>query len=162
MGGIGAAAGPLIGGLITSGISWRAAFVFQALIVAMIIVLSRRVVDPMAPDPTRPFDATGAVLSAVGMFFLVFGILQAGVNNTLLVVFLAIGIAFLAGFFVYIRSRERAGKEALLSVEPVQEPNIKSRADHPEPPVAAADGGRHSSSRYSCRPNVTTARSRPA
>ena len=30
MGGIGAAAGPLIGGLITSGISWRAAFVFQA------------------------------------------------------------------------------------------------------------------------------------
>ena len=30
MGGIGAAAGPLIGGLITSAISWRAAFVFQA------------------------------------------------------------------------------------------------------------------------------------
>ena len=28
MGGIGAAAGPLIGGVITSGISWRAAFVF--------------------------------------------------------------------------------------------------------------------------------------
>src|SRR5437588_8964815 len=34
MGGIGAAAGPLIGGLITTAISWRAAFVFQALIVA--------------------------------------------------------------------------------------------------------------------------------
>jgi MFS family permease len=33
MGGIGAAAGPLIGGLITWGISWRAAFVFQALVV---------------------------------------------------------------------------------------------------------------------------------
>ena len=30
MGGIGAAAGPLIGGLITTAISWRAAFVFQA------------------------------------------------------------------------------------------------------------------------------------
>src|SRR4051812_26277740 len=30
MGGIGAAAGPLIGGVITSAISWRAAFVFQA------------------------------------------------------------------------------------------------------------------------------------
>ena len=115
MGGIGAAAGPLIGGLITSAISWRAAFVFQALIVATIIVLSRRVVDPVPPDPTRPFDAIGAVLSAVGMFFLVFGILQAGDNNTLLVVFLAIGVAFLAGFFVYIRSRERAGKEPLLS-----------------------------------------------
>ena len=116
MGGIGAAAGPLIGGLITSGISWRAAFVFQALIVGTIILLSRRVVDPLPPDSSRPFDTIGAVLSAVGMFFLVVGILQAGVNNTLLVVFLAAGAAFLAGFFVFIRSRERAGKEALLSV----------------------------------------------
>src|SRR5213594_46464 len=75
-GGIGAATGPLIGGLITSAISWRAAFVFQAIVVAAIVVLSRRVSDPIAPDPSRPFDATGAVLSAVGMFFVVFGILQ--------------------------------------------------------------------------------------
>jgi MFS family permease len=117
LGGIGAAAGPLIGGLITSGISWRAAFVFQALVVVTIIVLARRVADPIAPDRERPFDAVGAILSAVGMFFLVLGILQAGVNNTLLVVFLAIGIAFLAAFLLFIRSRERAGKEALLSIE---------------------------------------------
>src|SRR3954454_12181389 len=55
LGGIGAAAGPLIGGGITTGISWRAAFVFQAMIVATIIFLSRRLVDPVAPDPTRPF-----------------------------------------------------------------------------------------------------------
>src|SRR3954447_20774634 len=46
LGGVGAAAGPLIGGVITTGISWRAAFVFQALIVAAIILLSRRLVDP--------------------------------------------------------------------------------------------------------------------
>ena len=117
LGGIGAAAGPLIGGLITSAISWRAAFVFQALVVGTIIVLSRRVSDPVAPDPDRPFDAMGAVLSAIGMFFLVLGILQAGVNNTLLVIFLAIGVALLAAFFFYIRSRERAGKTALLSTE---------------------------------------------
>ena len=108
---------PLIGGLITSGISWRAAFVFQALIVGTIILLSRRVVDPLAPDSSRPFDTVGAVLSAVGMFFLVLGILQAGVNNTLLVVFLALGAAFLAGFFVYIRAREREHKDVLLSVD---------------------------------------------
>src|SRR5438309_11638355 len=37
MGGVGAAAGPLIGGLITSAISWRAAFIFQAVIVATIV-----------------------------------------------------------------------------------------------------------------------------
>jgi len=47
----------------------------------------------------------------------VFGILQAGVNNTLLVVFLALGAAFLAGFVAFIRSRERAGKEPLLSLD---------------------------------------------
>src|SRR3954470_7921546 len=46
MGGIGAAAGPLIGGLITSAISWRAAFVFQALVIAVIVLLSRRLDDP--------------------------------------------------------------------------------------------------------------------
>ena len=66
-GGIGAAAGPLIGGLITSAISWRAAFVFQALVIAVIVLLSRRIEDPLPPDPTRPFDIGGAVLSAVGL-----------------------------------------------------------------------------------------------
>jgi MFS family permease len=115
LGGIGAAAGPLIGGLITSGISWRAAFVFQAVIVAIIVVLGRRIADPIPPDPERPFDAFGAVLSAVGMFFVVFGILQADSNGVLMAVLLAAGAGFLAWFFVYIRARERAGKEPLLS-----------------------------------------------
>jgi MFS family permease len=117
LGGIGAAAGPLIGGLITSGISWRAAFIFQALVICVIVVLSRRVVDPIPPDPKRPFDGMGAVLSAVGMFCVVFGILQAGKNRTLFIGFILAGAAFLAGFFVYIRARERAGKEALLTLD---------------------------------------------
>jgi MFS family permease len=116
MGGIGAAAGPLIGGLITSAISWRAAFVFQALIVATIVLLSRRMTDPIPADPDRPFDGLGAVLSAVGMFFVVFGILQADQDLALMVVFLVVGAAFLGWFFLHIRSRERAGKEPLLSL----------------------------------------------
>jgi MFS family permease len=115
MGGIGAAAGPLIGGVITTGISWRAAFIFQALVVALIVVLSRRVSDPIPADPTHPFDAFGAFLSAVGMFFVVFGILQADTNPALMAVLLVAGGAFLLWFFLYIRGRERAGKEALLS-----------------------------------------------
>jgi MFS family permease len=115
LGGIGAAAGPLIGGLITTAISWRAAFVFQALIVATIVLLSRRIADPVPPDPTRPFDAFGAVLSAVGMFFVVFGILQADRDLALMAALLVAGAALLIWFFVYIRGRERAGKEALLS-----------------------------------------------
>lgn len=115
LGGVGAAAGPLIGGVITTGISWRAAFIFQAVVIAAIILLSRGLVDPLPPDPKRSFDAVGAILSAVGMFFVVFGILQAGTRNVLFVVFLAVGAAFLVGFLLYIRARERAGKEPLLS-----------------------------------------------
>src|SRR4051794_10030603 len=115
MGGIGAAAGPLIGGLITTTVSWRLSFLIQAAVVATIILLSRRIVDPVPPDPTRPFDTVGAVLSAAGMFFLVFGILQAGTNNTLLVVFLAVGVVLLLWFFLHIRTNERAGREPLLS-----------------------------------------------
>ena len=115
MGGIGAAAGPLIGGLITTTISWRASFLLQAAVVATIIYLCRRITDPLPADPTRPFDGVGAALSAAGMSFLVIGILQAGNNNTLLVIFLALGAAFLLGFFLHIRSSERDGKEPLLS-----------------------------------------------
>ena len=115
LGGIGAAAGPLIGGVLTTGISWRAAFIFQALVVGTIVLLSRKMTDPLDPDPTRPFDALGAILSGVGMFFVVFGILQAGTNNALFFSFLAIGAFFLLAFFLYIRRRERAGKDVLLS-----------------------------------------------
>jgi MFS family permease len=115
LGGIGAAAGPLIGGIITTGISWRVAFLFQAAVIVAIILLSRSLKDPLPADPERPFDAIGAVLSAVGMFCLVFGILQADQNTTLMVLFLVVGVAFLVGFYLFIRARERAGKEALLS-----------------------------------------------
>ena len=115
MGGIGAAAGPLIGGVITTAISWRAAFVFQALVIVTIIVLSRSVVDPLAPDPKRAFDAVGAILSAAGMFFLVLGILQADNDVALMAVLIAVGAALLGAFFAYIRRRERAGSEPLLS-----------------------------------------------
>jgi MFS family permease len=114
-GGIGAAAGPLVGGLITTAISWRASFLLQAAIVATIVVLCRRMNDPLPADPARHFDLWGAVLSAVGMFFLVIGILQAGDNWALFAVFLAIGAAVQAWFFFYVRSEERHGKEPLLS-----------------------------------------------
>ncbi|GGK83202.1 MFS transporter [Planomonospora parontospora subsp. parontospora] len=116
MGGVGAAAGPLIGGFIATAISWRAAFLFQAVVIAVIVFLSRRIVDPVPPDPARPFDAAGAVLSAVGMFFVVFGILQAGSDAVLMAAFLTAGAAFLTWFFLHIRARERAGKEALLTM----------------------------------------------
>jgi MFS family permease len=113
MAGIGAATGPLIGGLIATAISWRAAFVFQALVIVVILVLSRRDVrDPVPPDPTRPFDTIGAILSAAG---LVLGILATDNNGWLALGLIVAGILVLAWFFLWVRARERAGREALLS-----------------------------------------------
>src|SRR3954453_10840476 len=116
MGGTGAPAGPLIGGLITTAISWRAAFMFQALVIALIVLLSRRITDPLPAGPPAPSHAVGAVLSAVGIFFVVFGILQADNDLALMAGLLAAGAAFLLWFFLHVRARERAGREPLLSL----------------------------------------------
>ena len=116
LGGVGAAAGPLIGGLITTWISWRAAFLFQVVVIAVILLLARRVVDPVAPDPDRPFDLIGAILSAVGMFFVVFGILLADNDLALTAVFIAVGAGFLVAFFLHTRARERVGRDPLISL----------------------------------------------
>jgi MFS family permease len=115
MGGVGAAAGPLIGGLITTAISWRAAFVFQAAVIVVILLLGRRIEDPVAPDPTHPFDIVGAILSASGLVILVMGILAADNNLLVTLILFAIAAVVLVGFFVHVRAEERAHKEPLLS-----------------------------------------------
>ncbi|MEW1633007.1 MFS transporter [Streptomyces sp. NPDC093801] len=114
-GGVGAAAGPLIGGLITSAISWRAAFVFQALVIVVIIALSRTVSDPLPPDPDRHFDVRGAVLSAGGLVLIVMGILAADNDLWLMLCLIAVGVLVLAWFVHWIRHEERTGVEPLLS-----------------------------------------------
>ena len=140
MGGIGAAAGPLIGGLITSAISWRAAFVFQALVIAVIVLLSRRIDDPVPPDPTRPFDTGGAVLSAVGLVLVVMGILAADNNLWLTLVLMVAGALVLPWFFL-LRPRQGACGQGAAAVDrAVPQPHIQPRPRHPEHPVAAAHG----------------------
>src|SRR6516225_2048302 len=115
MGGIGAAMGPLIGGAITTAFSWRLAFIFQALIIVIIVLLARGITDPLPADPDRPFDTVGAILSAAGLVIFVGGIMAADTNLALMAGLIVVGALILAGFFAWIRSRERAGKEALLS-----------------------------------------------
>jgi hypothetical protein len=113
MGGVGAATGPLIGGLITSLLSWRYAFVFQALVVALIAWLGRNVPDPLPADPKRPFDVGGAVLSSIGLVLVVMGILAADNNGWLTLALVAAGVLVLVWFFASVRAKERAGREAL-------------------------------------------------
>ena len=134
--GIGSAAGPLIGGLITSTISWRASFLLQVLIVAVIIYLARRIVDPPLRGPRPAFDVEGAVLSAAGLFFIVLGVLQSStygwgksrqaftIGGTVVIpkggisvvwISVAIGVLILAWFFIHLGRRERAGKPPLFA-----------------------------------------------
>jgi MFS family permease len=134
-GGLGAAAGPLIGGLVTSAISWRASFGLQVLVVAWIILLGRKINDPGRAGPAPRFDLTGAILSAAGLFFIVLGLLQSRtygffisreafkIGNTVLIpkgsispvwVFVAIGALFLLWFFLHVRSGEKKGRDVLL------------------------------------------------
>jgi len=110
MGGVGAVAGPLIGGFAVWAISWRAAFVFQALVIVAIVWLSRKIKDPLPADPTRPFDLRGAVLSAAGLFLVVMGIQAADINVWLMLGLLAVGALVLVWFFLSIRAKERTGK----------------------------------------------------
>jgi MFS family permease len=134
-GGLGAAAGPLIGGVVTTAISWRASFGLQVLVVAWIIWLARKISDP-APEGPRPrFDVIGAVLSAAGLFFVVLGLLQSRtygfgksrqdltIGGTVVIpkgsispvwILVAIGALFLLWFFLYTRSAEKKHKEVLL------------------------------------------------
>ncbi|MGA3155268.1 MAG: MFS transporter [Streptosporangiaceae bacterium] len=134
-GGLGAAAGPLIGGLVTSAISWRASFGLQVLVVAWIILLARKITDPAPAGPRPRFDLTGAILSAAGLFFVVLGLLQSRtygfgksrqnftIGSTVVIpkgsispvwLFVAIGALFLLWFFLHVRSRERKGRDVLL------------------------------------------------
>jgi EmrB/QacA subfamily drug resistance transporter len=75
-GAVAVAVGPLVGGFCTTYFSWRWVFAGEVVIVLVILVLARRIAD--APPENRPhLDVVGAVLSALGLGSLVFGILRS-------------------------------------------------------------------------------------
>ena len=76
-GAIAVAAGPLIGGLFTTYLSWRWVFAGEVLVVLVILALNRRIADTPAEQGTR-LDLVGTVLSALGLALIVYGILRAG------------------------------------------------------------------------------------
>jgi MFS family permease len=129
-GAIAVAVGPLIGGFCTTYFSWRWVFAGEVVLVAAILLLTRRIAD--APVEERPrFDFVGAVLSALGLALLVFGVLRsaewgwiqpkaggpdwAGLSPTLWLVLAGLFVIWL--FFRWQARVESKGGEPLVRTE---------------------------------------------
>jgi MFS family permease len=128
------AAGPLIGGYVTTEWSWRYVFLGEDVIVILILLFKRRMKH--APKVERPpqLDLVGAALSAVGLGLAVYGILKSSdwgwvqplnppsVNGHEItplgfspVPFLILGgLVVLGAFWGWLDRRERAGRDPLL------------------------------------------------
>ena len=76
-GAIAVAAGPLIGGLVTTYASWRWVFAGEVVVVALIVFSARRLGEEESDGEEHHLDLVGTLLSALGLALLVFGALRS-------------------------------------------------------------------------------------
>ncbi len=138
-GAIAVAAGPLIGGLFTTYLSWRLVFAGEVLVGIVIFLLSRRMADTPAEEGTK-LDLVGTALSAVGLGMIVYGVLQSGAWGIVRpkasapvwlglspVVWLFLGGgAVLVGFTSWEQRRLDRGESALLDPALLRVLNLRS------------------------------------
>ncbi len=70
------AAGPLIGGFVTTYFSWRYVFFSEVAIMALVIMFSKAIKDSVKKVNSK-IDILSALLSATGLVLIVFGMLQS-------------------------------------------------------------------------------------
>ena len=87
---IAAAVGPLLGGFLTTFLSWRVGFLLEVVVIAVVLIGIKLVKDVPYTGP-REVDVVGAVLSAVGMGGLVIGILVWQEGGEFVGVLIAVG-----------------------------------------------------------------------
>ncbi len=73
----GSATGPILGGFLATNLSWRVAFGFEAVVVALVLVLMTNVIGAPARRDQR-LDVAGMVLWACGLTAIVLSVLLAG------------------------------------------------------------------------------------
>jgi MFS family permease len=112
---IAAAVGPLLGGLITTYLSWRVAFFGEVVIIA-IVLLGSRLVKDVPYTGSRGVDVVGAILSALGMGGVVLGILVWEEGGGAVAALIAVGLVALGSLVWWLKKRKREGKPALLDV----------------------------------------------
>ena len=143
--GAGAAAGPLIGGFVTSALTWRVVFASETVVVLLILVMVKRIKDDSGRAPIK-LDFIGSALSALGMGLTVFGILKISTWGVFrptgaltiggqeitpfgisVVPFLIAGGIVLLGMFARWEQRvERAGRVPLLRADLLEIPQMRA------------------------------------
>jgi EmrB/QacA subfamily drug resistance transporter len=110
---IAAAVGPLLGGFITTFLSWRIAFLLE--VVVIIVVLSGiKLVRDVPYTGSRAVDVVGALLSILGMGGIVLGILVWQEGGEYVLAILASGAIALAAFAFWLIARKRQDKATLI------------------------------------------------
>ena len=110
---IAAGVGPLIGGFVTTYLSWRVGFGLEVVVIAVVLSQIKLVHDVAYTGP-RQVDLVGAFLSVVGMGGVVLGILVWQEGGEFVGLLIAIGAVALALLAHWLVRRKRAGKPTLL------------------------------------------------
>jgi EmrB/QacA subfamily drug resistance transporter len=104
VGGFGAAAGVLLGGILTDALSWSWIFFVNVPVGVTAFVLAPMLLKESRDASVKSFDALGAVLVTGGLSSLVYAITQAGQDGWLAgktLSFFAASVAMLVGFLVW-------------------------------------------------------------
>ena len=110
---IAAAVGPLLGGFITTYLSWRVAFGLEAVVIAVVLLGIKRVLDvPYTGD--RGVDFVGALLSIMGMGGVVLGILVWQEGGEAVAALIVGGACALGALAIWLVRRKRQGRPVLL------------------------------------------------
>jgi hypothetical protein len=110
---IAAAVGPLLGGFITTYMSWRVGFLLEVAVIAVVLSGLKLVADPPYTGP-RGIDYVGAIFSVIGMGGIVLGILVWQEGGEWVGALLAIGAVGLSTLTLWLKKRQESGKLALL------------------------------------------------
>ncbi len=120
---IAAAVGPLLGGFVTTFLSWRVGFGLEVVIIA--VVLSQiRLIQDVPYTGSRRVDVVGALLSVLGMGGVVLGILVWQEGGEYVVLLMVVGAASLATLGWWLIRRKREGHEILLDPDLFRHPNF--------------------------------------
>ncbi len=110
---IAAAVGPLLGGFITTYLSWRVAFLLEVVVIAVVLLGIKLVHDVPYTGPRR-VDVVGAALSVLGMGGIVLGILVWQEGGEAVGALLAAGAVAMGSFAYWVVRRKRQGRPTLL------------------------------------------------